>query len=510
MIGAGLLRFGVLTGFAASSVMVNAQADIEIASQVPSPYRGAPRTYTEYAHGYPALIACNAYFASKEPLERILAEIIWFDEPLRSLVDKSAAGVAKHLLVNDSVRTVTFQTSVYQRTAYFSPGAGCTILPPSMTEPYVAPPSVQASDPSSAALWPEGETVATAASADFDRAKMAKALRLLFGPGSSTEALVIVKDGRIALERYGEGYNHEAMFNSYSLTKSLTATMIGVLAKKGVLSPDDKVPVSAWQGADDPRRHIRIIDLMRMSSGLSIPDDPKPWEWPAAIPPNSLLYNDAVDTAAVTFNAPYKIEPGRLGEYREQNYQALGYLIDRFARSQGKAANQLIQSELFDKLGIPKAYFAYDPYGNIQSYAFSLLRPRDWARLGLLYLNGGRWGKEQLLDKAFVDLVRTEAPAWKSDPAEEGRSYGAGFWMIPDRAEKDTLIGWAPKDSFFMLGFGYQVVLIVPSKKLVVVRFGHVWASQDELALNPATGKDEPAYLREVTPAFRLILDAIK
>jgi CubicO group peptidase (beta-lactamase class C family) len=146
------------------------------------------------------------------------------------------------------------------------------------------------------------------------------------------------------------------------------------------------------------------------------------------------------------------------------------------------------QRALFDRIGIRSAVMETDASGNFLAQGYELLSARDWARLGLLYLQDGMWNGERILPEGFVSFVSTLAPAWKDD---QRPIYGGFFWLNGDGTFP------VPKDAYYMAGAGGQYALIVPSHDLVVVRLGHYKGSEKgSAALNRAL-----ALLVEAVPA---------
>jgi CubicO group peptidase (beta-lactamase class C family) len=148
------------------------------------------------------------------------------------------------------------------------------------------------------------------------------------------------------------------------------------------------------------------------------------------------------------------------------------------------------QRALFDKIGIRTMVLDTDPFGNFLTHGYESGSGRDWARLANLYLQDGVWNGERVLPEGFVNFVRTVAPAWAADKRP---IYGGFFWL------NGVLNGTArfpvPTSAYFMLGAGGQVVLVIPSHDLVVVRIGH--------------SKGEPLFDRTLNPALTLLMDAV-
>ena len=158
------------------------------------------------------------------------------------------------------------------REAQFYRDQGCIIHQPGRDSVYFTPVRVTSTLPPAATMpWPMGDRLPnTPLPAAIDTVKLRQAVDAAFAsPDGLTAAFVVVHDGRIVAERYGEGANQGMQLESWSMGKSITGTLIGLLIKDGALQLEQPAPVPEWQKVPgDPRARIRVMDLMRMSSGL--------------------------------------------------------------------------------------------------------------------------------------------------------------------------------------------------------------------------------------------------
>jgi CubicO group peptidase (beta-lactamase class C family) len=292
---------------------------------------------------------------------------------------------------------------------------------------------------------------------------MAAAVGAAFAdPEGLTAAFVVVHQGQIVAERYAPGIGKDTQLESWSMGKSLTATLVGLLIRDGEFALHDRAPVEAWQSPEDPRREITIAHLLRMSSGLHFiaPRDPDYTE-DKGYPDHMLIYTGAIDAFQHSITRPLQFPPGTEGRYRNSDPLTLGYLVKRTVTRRGEEYLTYPQRELFDRIGIRKMVLEPDPYGNFLLTGYDYGTARNWARLGLLYLRDGVWEGERILPEGFVDFVREPAPAWKEP------EYGGLFWLNRTGA-------WPlPEDAYFMAGAGGQRTFVVPSLDLVIVRMGH-------------------------------------
>ena len=174
----------------------------------------------------------------------------------------------------------------------------------------------------------------------------------------------------------------------------------------------------------------------------------------------------AIDAFQFSITRPLQFEPNTVGRYRNADPLTLGYIVREIVRARGEEYLTYPQRALFDKLGMRGQVLETDPYGNFLLTGYDYGTARNWARLGMLYLNDGMWMGERLLPEGFVKFVSTPAPAWK-EPV-----YGGMVWVNGDGA-------WnLPRDAYAFRGAGEQDVYVVPSHELVIVRMGHFPGAQ--------------------------------
>jgi CubicO group peptidase (beta-lactamase class C family) len=302
--------------------------------------------------------------------------------------------------------------------------------------------------------------------AGIDAARLARAIDAAFDPAESlTSAFVVTQRGRLIGERYMQGISETTPLESWSMGKSVTATMMGVLIRQGVYTLDQPAPIPEWQRPGDPRQQIRIQDILRMSSGIRIkgPDDPD-FDPNGTYPDHLFLYTGRVNAFQYAATRPPQWPPNTVGRYRNTDPVLTNYLVRLAVEKRGEEYLSFPQRQLFDKIGVRSMVMETDPYGNFLTQGYELMSGRDWARLGNLYLQDGVWNGERILPEGFAAFVSTVAPAWAAD---NNPVYGGFFWINGDNAFP------VPKEAYYMAGAGGQTVLIIPSHELVVVRIGH-------------------------------------
>ncbi len=354
------------------------------------------------------------------------------------------------------------------RTAKFNGDHGCVTLPIDAEDVFFEPVDIPSTLPDPwTQMWPMGDAVPNTPLAEgVDAAKVAEAVDAAFDPAEGlTAAFVVTHRGRIIGERYGRGIDLHTPLESWSMGKSLTATLMGVLIQQGVYDLWQPAPVPEWQTEGDPRQAIRIADILRMSSGVRFRGVADPDLDPALGYPDHLyVYTGTVNSFEWAATRPPQWPPNTIGRYRNSDPVLTNYLVRLGVEGRGDDYLSFPQRELFDKIGIRGMVLETDPYGNYLLQGYELAPARDWARLGNLYLQDGMWNGERILPEGYAAFVSTIAPAWEAD----GRPiYGGFFWI------NTTGTFPVPRDAYYMSGAGGQTTLIVPSHDLVVVRQGH-------------------------------------
>lgn len=406
-----------------------------------------------------AKILCSGVFVSgrddaeiKRNSATFLMTSAYQSEPVAADVDRAARRVRV------TVQGVT-------RTAAFYGDQGCVIHPEGQDRVFFSPVPVRTTLPDAATQpWPMGDAPAAASwPAGLDRARVAAAVDLAFAdPEGLTAAMVVVYKGQIVGERYMPGITKDTQLESWSMGKSLTATLVGLVVKSGAFGLDDPAPVPDWRRPGDPRGTIRVRDIMRMSSGLSFTGQDDRWMDPRTqYHDHFFIYAGAVDAFKYAISSPLEFAPNTVGRYRNVDPMTLGFLVRQAVERQGEAYLTYPQRALFDKIGIRRQVLETDPWGNFLLSGYDYGTARNWARLGMLYLQDGVWQGQRLLPDGWTMFVQTPAPAWKR------REYGGQFWVNGEGQ-------WnLPREAYFMSGAGGQHTFIVPSHDLVVVRMGH-------------------------------------
>jgi CubicO group peptidase (beta-lactamase class C family) len=282
-----------------------------------------------------------------------------------------------------------------------------------------------------------------------------------------THAVVIIQNGKLVAERHAQDATPDTAFHSWSMAKSVTQSLVGILVRQGRIDIQQPIPVPEW-AAGDPRRQITIDQMLRMVDGLRFREAEhlgggSVRYWPAeesdVIP---MLFGDGKnDVAGFAATLPKVAEPEERWNYNSGGSNLLARLVADVV-SEGaespaarqKAMREFMRGELFDKLGMKTADPRFDQAGNFVGSSHCYASSRDFARFGLLYLRDGVWDGERILPEGWVDYTRS--PGKRSDGL-----YGAHFWTIPGSL-----------GLFCCHGMGGQRVLISPKLDLVIVRQG--------------------------------------
>lgn len=287
-----------------------------------------------------------------------------------------------------------------------------------------------------------------------------------------TRAVVVLQDGKRVYERYAPGYGPGNRLVSWSMAKSLTSTLVGALVTDGVLALDKPAPVPAWhRDPADPRGAITLRQLLHMSSGLRhIEADP-----PEVADTNRGLFADkSGDIVAHAVAAPLAHPPGTVFQYSTLTTHILDDIVVRTVAPGAKtpaarrrAMRGFLRERLSGPAGMPSLLCEFDAAGTMLGGSLCHATPRDWANFGQLYLDNGVVAGRPVVQPAWVRFVRTPAP---TNPA-----YGGQFWLNrarPAGGEAALFPAQGPTDAYAAIGHLGQYVIVVPSKRLVVVRLG--------------------------------------
>lgn len=405
-----------------------------------------------WAAGYRAAFTCSSLWdgagkamadIERDELTGIYPEIEADVRALTAHVDQTARRVL-----------VRYRDDMPPRVAQWTGRDGCVTLPigaDTASGPGVSPQKRADFD---ARSWPLGDQGARAP-IPSGLTPYEAAVMNIAGFGGRTSALLIVKDGRIVVEHYQAGHDVHTAQRTFSVAKSLAATLIGNAVLRGKLDVAAPAAIAEWQSAGDPRAVITTEQLMRMASGLTSD---------SAGNRTDAIYMGGASVRAWTTQWPLLNPPG--SRYRYANNDTLLATLSLKA-ALAKEGEALDPAAFFDRLGMTRTFVEHDKDGDFILSSQVWTTARDLARLGLLYLNDGVADGERILPADWRRFVSTP-----SGPQPDGPfGYGAGFWLLDKSAG-------VPSDAFGAFGNRGQYVVIIPSRQLVIVRQGYDDAAQ--------------------------------
>jgi CubicO group peptidase (beta-lactamase class C family) len=297
------------------------------------------------------------------------------------------------------------------------------------------------------------------------------------GPARFTKAVVVAYHGRVVGERYAAGITSATPLLGYSMTKSVTNALLGILVRNGKLDMYEPVRIIEWAAPGDPRGSITADHLLRMVSGIGCGQSLKTG-LTTLFDVDTQMEFDMADQSAFAATASLRAKPGSEWRYTNCNFVLLSRMIRDAAGGDAKSARKFIERELFAPLGFEHATLEYDsagvPLGTIHLWASA----RDWTRFGLLCLRDGlAESGQRLLPEGWVDYSATLTPL-----SADEYGYGAGFWTQRGNsaAVRARITAGFPADSFAAIGSQGQYLIVIPSHDLVIVKIGWAYTPHDD------------------------------
>ncbi|WP_454286531.1 serine hydrolase domain-containing protein [Rhizobium arsenicireducens] len=407
----------------------------------------APPELLRVGTGYAAKIVCsNVFLAGRDPQAVLALDVQAPGHPLLKLVGVDV-DTENRIVTARMLGVFAASTAVHRE------GLGCASVPDGDLDAaltVVAPEAEPRTVTDTGAPWPEGEgttpvdgRIATLLS-DAD----------LGGPGM--RAVVVVKDGRIVGEAYGQGFSASTPLLGWSMAKTVNAAIVGRLLKEARLGLYDTRLFPEW--SDAPDASIRLRDLLAMESGLEFNED----------------YGDVTDVTRMLYLEPDMagfslLKPVLAGTGEQFSYASgTSVLLARIWMSRLPDPGQALaypRKALFDPLGMTSAVLETDAAGTFVGSSYLYATARDWARFGQLLVDDGVWNGERLLPEGFVAAMQ------RPTAASGGRYTEIQAWQVGPGDEPDERFGLTP-ETFWLLGHDGQAVAIIPSERLVVVRLG--------------------------------------
>ncbi|MBS2213911.1 serine hydrolase [Carboxylicivirga mesophila] len=297
--------------------------------------------------------------------------------------------------------------------------------------------------------WPMGSVVADTLAEGINAAGLNEYIRQHFT--ATSRAVVVIKDGQLIAEHYAEGIDKHTPLLGWSMTKTITAALTGILVKDGLLDIDQPAIISHW--SEDDRSLITLNNLLQMSSGLKWNED---YSKTSLTDVSRMLYLES-DMYRFASSVKSEVSPDSVWRYSSGTTNIISGML-RLCFDEYQDYYQFPRKRLFNKLGMQHSLIETDAVGNFVGSSYGYCSARDWARLGMLYLNNGVWQGEQILPEWWVKYSTT--PAIQSDG-----KYGAQVWLNASQRHMPDL----PADVYFFNGYRGQRVTVMPSMNMVVV-----------------------------------------
>ncbi|MEP6734915.1 MAG: serine hydrolase [Chryseolinea sp.] len=275
----------------------------------------------------------------------------------------------------------------------------------------------------------------------------------------NTLAVVVLHNGQIIGERYADGFYRNSRFAGWSMAKSITSALIGILVKERKLSVEENAPVAAWRS--DERNDITINNLLQANSGLAWSES---YFVPTSTFHNMFILSD--DKGGYASDQKLKYAPGKNWLYSSGSTNILSKIIHETVGD--STYYRFPYEQLFYKIGMNHTLLEVDASGTFVGSSYCFASARDWARFGLLYLHDGVWNGERILPEGWVKYTTMPSPAAKIG------QYGAQWWLNVGEPDDSSNRKYPtlPTDAYWADGFEQQWVMVIPSSKLVIVRLG--------------------------------------
>jgi CubicO group peptidase (beta-lactamase class C family) len=403
--------------------------------------------------GYGAKNLCSCVFIAERDPQQVIAQ-----ELGGSLVN---LGTYKVHFEDSSATGSVF--GLAERKAIYRKGLGCTLVSEISEEELrsqkytLGQRKINNQD---TMAWPNGNRINDSSLTKFP--KLAEVVNSAFEETDkerplNTRAIVVLYNGEIVAEKYAPTFDQHTKLLGWSMTKTVTNAIVGILVKQGKLKIEEPAPVAEW--GTDERSKITLNNLMQATSGLA-------WKeaYGGPSPATDMLFKKK-DAGGFAAKSKLQDQPNSKWQYSSGTTNIISKITKQVLRDDYYS---FAYREVFDKIGAHSMIIEPDAAGTYIGSSFSYATARDWARFGLLYLNNGVWTNEQIFSEGWVKYSTTPAPATpKGD-------YGAQIWLNVGNKNNpaDRRFPDVPNDMYLMDGYEGQSVVMIPSKKIVIVRLG--------------------------------------
>lgn len=427
------------------------------------------------ATGYAAKTVCSGVFVSGRPAQLVLSQDVRADShPLLSWVSASVDTQRQRV----SARFL----GIAPRVAQYRPGLGCTL-----------------------ALGVDAEVLAQAvdeprASGEMDELSLgvargesdARALRAAVdwafddNPARRTRAVVVLHDGRLMAERYAPGFSARTPLPGWSMSKTVAATLAGVLVREGRLALDSRHLLPEWSTPGDPRAQITLDQLLRMTDGIAFAE-----RYEDPLSDVVVMLFGTGDSSGYAASKPLAAAPGTRWRYSSGTSNLLVRALQKVSGRSVAEFRSFARGALFDRIGMRDTVFETDAVGIPVASSYVYASAHDWARFGQLLLQDGVWNGKRILPEGWVRYMATLTPQ------STRRDFGAHLWVrVPEPFNnRSASPPPLPGDAYHLAGHEGQLLSVIPSRGLVVLRLG--------LTRKPQAW-DHEAFLARVLEAFRV------
>lgn len=354
-------------------------------------------------------------------------------------------------------KEVTSHFLCWSSKAIYVEGFGCTLLrgfsaDEIRSRKYPVLPAVKENTDTIA--WPSGDKIADTIPSGIDKAALDAAIDEAFAdtlPFKGTFAVTVAYKNQLVAERYRNDFSKDTRFLSWSMAKSFISALVGIRVGQGMMNVEAPAPVKEWQ--NDRRKNITLGNLLKMNTGLEWNED-----YGSNSDVNIMLFKKP-DYGTYAASKRAEFAPDSVFYYSSGSTNITSRLI---RETFDNYADYILfpYKDLFRKIGMNSALFEFDASGTFAGSSYLYATMRDYTRFGLLYMNGGKWGNEQILPKGWTEYT------WKPGAGSNG-NYGAYFRVNYNKEYKNV-----PEDALSARGHDGQYIFIIPSKNLVIVRTG--------------------------------------
>ena len=386
-------------------------------------------------NGYTAKRICSSHFIAQRNLEDIeKQDLVYPATWSNSIID------LENKMVHSSILGFASKSAQYRN------GFGCTIKEdrrlkavPKLTVPEFTQ-----------GFWPYGNQLRDTFFNNVDYVSLDKSIKAAFNTPDRTRAVLVAHRGNIIAEEYAEGFHENTELLGWSMTKSITNNLVGLLVKEGKLSIDDTSLLEEWT---DERKEISLNNLLSMSTDLDWSEE---GSYLSDVTRMLYLVDNVADYA---IEKPVRIEIGTSFIYSSGTTNIISKIIKNTFLTEEEYL-KYPHDALFNRLGI-NGTMELDADNNYIMSSYAYMTTRDWAKLGQFWLQDGKWDHDQILPQDWIKQSTTAGGGINS-------IYGAHFWLNTD----SYLYPNVPSDMFAARGFQGQQVIVIPSRDIVIVRFG--------------------------------------